>query len=221
MSVAQQPPMGWRERLLQQFGTQVANPRGPLGAVIGKTVFTRGNAPFNQWVMQQLDLQPNSRVLEVGCGPGVTLQALAARVPEGHVVGVDRSPVMVAQARRRGRALLRAGHLEVLEGSTEALPFADASFDLVVAIHVLYFWPDAIATLTKLRRVLRTGGKVAIGFVCKDAAPKVTQSAFDVTGARLAVSPEAVADLLQSAGYTHIGVSSNGHGGYCALGQQG
>jgi ubiquinone/menaquinone biosynthesis C-methylase UbiE len=170
--------------------------------------------------MQQIDAQQDSRILEIGCGPGVTLQALGARSPTGHIVGLDRSPVMVEQAKRRNRAAMREGRLDVLQGNAEALPFDDDSFDLVVAIHVLYFWPDARATLQELQRILRDRGEVAIGFYLREYAPKLTQNAFALTGARLATSPEAVEALLQSAGYCDIRILANGHGGYCALGRK-
>jgi ubiquinone/menaquinone biosynthesis C-methylase UbiE len=221
MSLAQQQPGAWSRRLLYHLGTQFGNPRGPLGAFLGKTIFARGNAAFNRWVTQQLDVQPDSHILEVGSGPGLTLRALAVKAPAGRVVGVDRSPVMVEQARRRNLAAVRAGRLTVFQGSSDALPFDDASFDLVVAIHVLYFWPDASATLQELRRVLRNGGEVAIGFVLRDHAPKLTQDAFALTGARLAASAEAVEALLRSAGYADIHILANGHGGYCAVGRKG
>jgi SAM-dependent methyltransferase len=221
MAVAHTQRLTRRQQVLRYFGTQFGNPRGPLGALFGKIIFARGNAVFNQWVTQQLDVQPDSHILEVGSGPGVTLQALAAWAPAGHVVGLDHSPVMVGQAKRRNRATMRAGRLDVVEGSAESLTFDDGSFDLVVAIHVLYFWPDAGASLQELRRVLRDGGEVAIGFYLEEYAPRLTQDAFALTGARLAVSPESVATLLQAAGYSDIRVIANGHGRYCALGRKG
>jgi SAM-dependent methyltransferase len=172
MTVAHAQHLTRRQRVLRQLGTQFGNPRGPLGALFGRTIFARGNAAFNQWVTQQLDVQPDSHILEVGSGPGVTLHTLAARATAGRVVGLDRSPVMVEQAKRRNLAAMRAGRLSVVQGSAEAAPFDDGSFDLVVAIHVLYFWPDARATLQELRRVLRDGGEVAIGFYLREYAPQ-------------------------------------------------
>ncbi|HZC04463.1 MAG TPA: hypothetical protein VE338_02400 [Ktedonobacterales bacterium] len=79
MAVAHTQRLTRRQQVLRYFGTQFGNPRGPLGALFGKIIFARGNAVFNQWVTQQLDVQPDSHILEVGSGPGVTLQALAAR----------------------------------------------------------------------------------------------------------------------------------------------
>lgn len=221
MTVAHTQYLTWRQRVLRHLGTQFGHPRGALGALLGRTMFARGNAAFNQWVTQQLDVRPDSQILEVGSGPGVTLHTLTAMAPAGRVVGLDRSSVMVEQAQERNRAAIRAGRLDVVQGSAEALPFDDASFDLVVGIHVVYFWPDARATLQEVRRVLRDDGEVAIGFYLREYAPKLTQDAFALTSAQLAASPESIAALLQTAGYADIRVVANGHGGYCAIGRKG
>lgn len=221
MTLTHAQHLTWRQQVLRHLGSQFGDPRGPLGALFGRTIFANGNAAFNQWVTQQIDAQQDSRILEIGCGPGVTLQALGARSPAAHTVGLDRSLVMVKQAKRRNGAAMREGRLDVLQGNAESLPFDDDSFDLVVAIHVLYFWPDATATLQELRRVLRDRGEVAIGFYLREYAPKLTQNAFALTGAQLVPSPKAVKTLLQAAGYYDIRILANGHGGYCALGRKG
>jgi len=56
-----------------------------------------------------LAVEPNARVLELGCGPGVAMAALAERAVDGLVVGVDHSPIMIRQARRRNAAAVAAG----------------------------------------------------------------------------------------------------------------
>lgn len=206
------------------FGAQLGNPRGLLGRVIGKVIFAKGNASVNSWIVQLLDVQPTDHILEAGCGPGLAIQGFAARATEGLVAGIDGSPVMVDQARKRNAAAIKVGRVEIQQGDASRLPYPDASFDKVVAIHVIYFWSDAVATLQELRRVLQPGGMVAIGFVLKQHAPLVTQKAFAQTGATLYPIEEDVAALLASAGFTHIRVeaqqTSGGLQGRCALGQK-
>jgi SAM-dependent methyltransferase len=89
-------------------------------------------------------------VLEVGCGTGLILARLqaAARSAEG----VDLSPGMLEKARERG--------LTVKEASATALPYPDASFDVVVSFKVLAHVPDITVALAEMARVCRPGGHV-------------------------------------------------------------
>ncbi len=99
------------------------------------------------------------RVLDCGVGTGSFSLALARawRKPMA-LTAVDLSPAMLAAAEARIRA---AGlHARLLEACVCALPFADASFDLVVAAHVLEHLPDPVEALAEIRRVLRPGGQV-------------------------------------------------------------
>jgi len=107
---------------------------------------------FGGWALGHLDLAPAARVLDVGCGPGHYLAALAAREPTAGLVGVDLSTGMLHEARDRSK--VRA----VADASVAALPFAAGTFDAVLAMHMLYHAPDVAAALTELRRVLRPGG---------------------------------------------------------------
>ena len=100
-----------------------------------------------------------SRVLDVGCGDGALACAVAARGAE--VTGVDADPAMLAAA--RSRAGQQGLAIAFAEGHLEHLPFADASFGLVVAMTVLCFVPDAGGAVREMTRVLRPGGRLVIG----------------------------------------------------------
>jgi ubiquinone/menaquinone biosynthesis C-methylase UbiE len=109
-----------------------------------------------------LDLLGNvtgARILDIGCGDGALVRALAAR--GAIAVGVDPDPVMLAAARR----LAAEAHVPAtfLEGRAENLPFPDASFDVVTAMTVLCFVPDAKGALREMARVLRPGGRLVLG----------------------------------------------------------
>jgi ubiquinone/menaquinone biosynthesis C-methylase UbiE len=93
-------------------------------------------------------------VLEVGCGTGLIMRGLDGRAKR--LVGVDISPGMLAEARRRG--------FEVLEGRAEKLPFADESFDLAYSFKVLAHVPEIELALREMARVLRPGGYLVAEF---------------------------------------------------------
>lgn len=94
-------------------------------------------------------------VLEAACGPGRGLGYLARRARS--VVGGDLTPELVrlAEAHYRGR-------LRVLELDAQALPFPDASFDVIILFEALYYLPRVDAFLSEARRVLRPGGKLLL-----------------------------------------------------------
>ena len=149
--------MTLRNYLISQFG----HPRGPVGRVVGWLLAVKNRAR-NAWLIARVDPRPGDRILEIGFGPGATLAGLAARVGDGHVAGLDHSAVMVAQARRRNRAAIAAGRVEVRLGSAESLPFDGGSFDKVCASNVNLFWADELAALREIKRVLRPGGTLVI-----------------------------------------------------------
>jgi uncharacterized glyoxalase superfamily protein PhnB len=111
-----------------------------------------------------LEVRPADSVLEVGFGPGVIIQHLSNLAPAGHVAGVDPSLEMVEQARRRNATGIEAGRIDLRHGSVESLPFDDNRFDKVVAINSMQVWPDALAGLREIGRVMKPGGKIALCF---------------------------------------------------------
>ena len=106
-------------------------------------------------------LEPGMQVLDVGCGPGTITIDLAGRVLPGAVVGLDRSERVIEAARE---AALEAGAANVTfrVGDLYALPYEDASFDVVHAHQVLQHLSNPVAGLREMRRVTRRGGLVAV-----------------------------------------------------------
>ena len=102
-------------------------------------------------------LTATSRVLDVACGPGIVLEALARGAAE--VIGCDITPEMLAKAENRCAA---AGltNVRCVPGRAEALPFEDASFDVVVSRSALHHFLNPAATVLEMARVLRRGGRL-------------------------------------------------------------
>lgn len=106
-----------------------------------------------------LQLAPGHRVLDVGCGTGVFLPALAREVgATGLVVGLDHAPALIEEARRRIDRLGFGTHVRLECGDAVSLPFPDASFDAAHISRVLIHIADPDAVLREMRRVTRPGG---------------------------------------------------------------
>ena len=97
-------------------------------------------------------------VLDVGCGTGATLAAIATRHPDAHLQGIDLSPAMIRVARDR---LGDGAELRVCDA--ESLPLPDASVDLVTCVDSLHHYPRPHAALAEMYRVTRPGGGLVLG----------------------------------------------------------
>lgn len=116
----------------------------------------------NLLAIEALAIRPRDRVLELGFGPGHALRTMARLAPFGTIYGVDQSATMLAQAGRRNRDAIRSGRVQLYQGRFDALPLPNAAVEKILAVNVIYFWDDVPRVLGEVRRVLGTGGTIAI-----------------------------------------------------------
>ncbi len=111
-------------------------------------------------VLRDMDLRPGLTVLDGGCGPGTNLEDLANAVTAtGTVIGLDRDPVMVAEARRR---MAPCGWAGVLLGDAHALPVGDGCVHRARVDRVLQHVASPAGVLAELRRVSRRGALITL-----------------------------------------------------------
>jgi SAM-dependent methyltransferase len=146
--------------MVRQFG----KPSGPLGFLAGLIMQLRpSNRLRNARTLDLLEIRPEERILEIGFGPGLAVARAAELAWKGKVVGIDHSALMVEQAARRNASAIRAGRVELLLGSADALPHFDGDpFDKVVAVNVYMFWKDPDSVLRGLLQVMSPGGVIAL-----------------------------------------------------------
>jgi SAM-dependent methyltransferase len=201
--------------LLRVLARQFRQPRGLLGKLVGWGF--RVNREGNDWVVGLLDIRPTDHVLEVGFGPGYTIQRLASLVSGGRVAGVDFSEVMVRQARKRNAAAVASGRVDLRLGDASALPYPDETFHRALAANVVYFWPDPLANLKELRRVLKTGGRLALYLIAKKDLARLK---LEETGIYRLYEGEEIQALLAQAGFTDVRIETRRERyrtGICAL----
>jgi SAM-dependent methyltransferase len=140
------------------------------------------------WTLAGADL--GAEVLEIGPGPGVTTDVLAARVPR--LTALELDPRLAAALRRR--------HPRVVEGDGTAMPFLDAVFSGAVAFTMLHHVPTAVAQdrlLAEVRRVLRPGGV----FAGSDSTPSLLFRLAHAGDTMRLVDPTGFAARLARAGF--------------------
>lgn len=141
------------------FGSQLARPEGRGGWLVGHLMRMLNRAPI-RLAMDALAVGSADVVLDLGCGPGLSVTMLARKAR--HVHGVDASPTMLRMAAHANRKGIAAGVVTFAEGDFGAIPLPDRSVDKVLAVNVAYFWNDMDRILGEIRRVARPGAQLAI-----------------------------------------------------------
>lgn len=156
-------------------------------------------------MLERLQPVADETLLDLGSGPGAMARAAGPFVRR--VVLCDLSPAMLraaaSEAKRAGRLIAPSAAADAL-----ALPFRDASFDLVACRHAVRLFGPPERALAEMRRVLRRGGRVALCDVMATGEPEVDDVVASLEGAlapgpvRL-LTPEAWAERLEAVGFRH------------------
>jgi len=201
--------MNVKQRLSRTVIAQFHDPTGVGGHVAGWIMSHRpSNVSRNRWAVDLLDLRPSDRVIELGCGPGVALAAIADRVGNGGAVGVDQSPVMIRHARRRNAAAVAEGRVQLVCARVEDVLATDGGrndeidlgafaepFHAALVVNSVGFWDQPDQRLAALRRLMAPAARVAL--VAQPRCPGADLEASQAAGAGLA-------GLLDKAGFNGI-----------------
>ena len=121
--------------------------------------FSTNTYDWFHWVFDHFDIPPVARVLELGCGPADLWRKNLHRIPEGWDITLsDFSPGMVEKAQTNLDDSATLFHFQ--RSAAQDIPYPDASFDVVIANHMLYHVPDRELALSEIRRALKSGGRV-------------------------------------------------------------
>lgn len=121
----------------------------------------------DSFVEQAIDLigPASGYGLDIGCGPGQILKKLSARLPQWKFFGVDRSFAMIRLAAKPGGKRDEAdsaGSAQFVLGDANALPFRDASFDLILCNSVLHHMREPSRLLAEIRRIVKPDGAILL-----------------------------------------------------------
>ena len=144
----------------QQAITAAGNPAKPTGEA-GEQMLARMNeshGPLTAWGLSHFNWRGDETVLDIGCGGGATLKRMSDCVTTGHLTGIDYSETSVRTSRQTNTEAIKAGKMDVSQGSVKKLPFAGDSFDKITTVESFYFWPDPPENLKEVSRVLKKGG---------------------------------------------------------------
>ena len=113
--------------------------------------------------LRSMHIRPGQSMLDIGCGTGVLLKALADASPGTVLTGIDATREMLATARQRLPACVR-----LHQARAEQLPFGEASFDAVISCNMFHYIRQPQTALQEMRRVLKPAGMLIITDWCND-----------------------------------------------------
>ena len=138
-----------------------AQPQGRLGRAFG-WMWLRINGPMNAKAVAALEMQRDETVLEIGCGAGDAVARLVREGEARRIFAIDHAPDMVAAALKLNRPAVRDGLVDIRECSVSKMPFRDGSFDAVLAVNSIQFWPHLRLDHKEALRVLKPGGRLVV-----------------------------------------------------------
>ena len=180
------------------------------------------HSSVTDWGLGHVRIEPPFTILDVGCGGGRTVDKLAAMASEGSVSGIDISAQSVAVSRTTNAKWIDAGRVDIQQASVSKLPFSDARFDLATAVETHYYWPDLVADLREVLRVLKPGGRlVLIAETYKGRSlDAIYQPAMKLLGATY-LTPEEHRAALSAAGFSEVAVDVERRKGWiCCVGRK-
>lgn len=184
--------MNVKARLFDQF----RQPRGALGVLAGRIMSNRSsNQQRSAWTVGLLDLTADDRVLELGYGPGLGVEAVLRHVTNGRVVGLDHSTTMQRMASRRLRRGKTGSNYELRIGDAEHLPAELGAFDKIFSCNVWLFWKHPDDVFVTLRDHLAPGGTLAVTHLPRHG---------DATRETTLEAAAAITSQLRQAGFTQI-----------------
>ena len=124
------------------------------------------------WAVDALEVRPDDRVLEVGCGHGVAVSLVCERLTTGEITAIDRSPKMIEMATRRNREHVDVGRAAFEAVALEDADLGDRRFNKIFAFNVAPFWLQPEAALGAVRRHLTRNGAVYVFWDARHFAPE-------------------------------------------------
>ncbi|WP_199611060.1 class I SAM-dependent methyltransferase [Flocculibacter collagenilyticus] len=167
-----------------------------------------GELPLHNKVPEFCNLQPSEVVLDIGCGSGAAVRAIANKLVTGHVTGIDPTPKMLEIATSHSMSNSEAQRMTFLLASAEQIPAESESCDLVLAVNTIHHWANVSEGMKEVYRILKPSGRfVAIDDLWEES-PEYTQSPVEDSEASHQMDKlktrHGIVELLKNNGFLNI-----------------
>lgn len=150
-----------KKEIAEKLMKHTRKPMGPIGAIVGEYM-SKVHERVAIWGLNKVNINPEHQILEIGCSAGYNINKLAKITTEGKIYGIDYSETMVNLAQEVNKHDIQMGRVEIKYGCVSSLSYPNNSFDLIMGIETVNFWPEIINDLKEIKRVLKPYGTLII-----------------------------------------------------------
>lgn len=150
-----------KKKFAETLIKQSRKPEGLSGRLMGEYM-GKIHGQVTEWGLSKVNINSNDIILEIGCGGGYTINKLAKKIINGKIYGLDYSEVMIKLAREINREFIEKGLVEIKYGLVSSLPFLENTFNLIMGIETVNFWPEIINDLKEILRILKPNGTLIL-----------------------------------------------------------
>ena len=188
--------------IIKKYMNQTRKPEGVLGNLM-ITGMNTGHAAMAKWGSDYLRVNDPANVIDLGCGGGSNVKALAERYAGAKVTGLDYSELSVERARAFNSSLIGTGRCEIVQGDVSAIDLPDGSFDLATAFETIYFWPGLEKCFSEVSRILGPDGIFMIVNEADGADGPSKQYEKIIEGMKI-YTPDEIESALKAAGFDRV-----------------
>ena len=183
--------------LINEMAKNFEKPKGLLGKITGLIMYFE-NRKINKWTIDQLKIQKNDRILEIGYGPGYAVQFILENYKPLRVDGIDVSEKMKETASKRNKNWMDSGSLRLFCGDVSQFETLSNTYDKIFSVNNYPLWEEQMKSLKQLFHFLKPGGKIILTVQPRE------EDATDQTARLLG---ESMKQDLQKAGFSNIEIS--------------
>lgn len=201
---------------IHRYYRRGGHPRGFWGRRALMSMNGKSHEALPKWVFDQLNLDDNLRILDIGCGGGGNVRRMHEMCPNGHVTGLDISRIAVEMTTDENYPAIKDGFCLVVGGNAVQMPLAKEIFDLVTAFETIYYWSTIDGGFAEAYRVLKPGGMFVVANELDGLDPEHEILARRVGPMRV-YSPEEIKLSLSEAGFKDITINHDEQRGFLCV----
>lgn len=147
--------------LLTKLIKQAKDPEGFVGKIMIH-IMNLAHDHKTKWGLNQIKIEENAIILDIGCGGGNTINQLVQRISKGKIYGIDYSQDCVRTTLKKNKKYVKAGIVEVTKASVSDMLYSNDFFDYIKAVQTHYFWPNSKNDIQEVYRILKKKGSFII-----------------------------------------------------------